>query len=87
MEPGDELRDRDLADSMGELMNIIGGGVKTRMVQNDESLKLGLPLIIDGKIESTGHSEDVIATATVGDVKGQLLIIRTSGAKVAECAV
>lgn len=83
MEPGDELSDEDLADAMGEVMNIVGGGVKTRMVKSDESLKLGLPLIIDGSIEPTEHVEEMIATATIGDIEVHLLIMRTKGAEVA----
>lgn len=86
MEPEDELSEEDLADAMGEVINIVGGGVKTRMVEHDGSLKIGLPLIIDGSIEPTDHVEEVIATAMIGEVEIHLLIMRTKGAETAGSA-
>jgi hypothetical protein len=41
----DEIGDQDVTDGMGELINIIGGTVKTHLNDNYPSLKLGLPLI------------------------------------------
>ena len=76
MEPEDELSDEDMADAMNEVANIVGGGVKRRMVDVDPSLKLGLPVFINGFVQPTHALETAVATVTLGPYDGHLLILR-----------
>jgi CheY-specific phosphatase CheX len=50
-EPDDEIEDADLADALGEIINITAGGVKSRMIDSDSGLKLGLPVVVNGTIQ------------------------------------
>ena len=84
MEPDEEIGDADVADAMGEVMNIVGGGVKTRMAQYDPSLKLGLPLFIDGRILASGQFEEAGVGVSLGPINAQLIVLRhRSAAKAA----
>lgn len=51
MEPDEELSQEDIADTVGEIANIVAGGVKGALSQWDGGLKLGLPIFIKGHIE------------------------------------
>ncbi|WP_432827045.1 chemotaxis protein CheX [Dactylosporangium sp. CA-092794] len=46
IEPG-EITDQDVTDAMGELINVVGGNVKTRGIQ---PARLGLPVVATGKM-------------------------------------
>ena len=45
MEDGEEVSDQDVADGMGEVANIIAGGLKSRLVDDYPGLTLGLPTL------------------------------------------
>lgn len=51
MEEGEELSAEDVADTVGEIANIVAGGVKGALREWDGGLKLGLPVFIRGHIE------------------------------------
>ena len=71
----DSLPDGDVADAIGELVNIVGGQVKTRMAKLDSSLQLGLPFVIEGVIESTKRLKSEYVEADLGGVKVVLVVI------------
>ena len=71
----DSLPDGDVADAVGELVNIVGGLVKTRMAKLDGSLQLGLPFVIEGVIESTKRLKSEYVEADLGGVKVVLVVI------------
>ena len=49
----DVLSPADVADAVGEVVNMIAGQVKRRLNEQIPSLALGLPIFIHGKIEPT----------------------------------
>ena len=51
-EPG-ELTHADVADAIGEIVNITAGGVKRRLASEKSGLQLGLPIFIQGHLEAT----------------------------------
>jgi len=57
----------DLADAVGEIANIIAGGVKSALSEWDDDLRLGLPVFIEGNIE---RSAGVAARTLRFDIDG-----------------
>lgn len=52
MEPeeAEDLEAGDIADAIGELVNVVGGMVKTKLAATMGELQLGLPLVIAGQV-------------------------------------
>ncbi len=71
-----DLPDGDVVDAMGEIVNIVAGGVKRQMSGTMPSIQLGLPLFFTGQIESGDHQEAVVAQVQLGPVPARLLILR-----------
>jgi len=78
MDDGDELDDADVADALGEVANILGGGIKARMVASDSALTLGLPVVIKGSIEPLHTQAQAIAEVLLGDHRVWLVALTTS---------
>ena len=57
---GEELAEIDVADAINEVVNIIAGGVKNRMDERFPSLRLGLPLFVEGRIKGATSQEELI---------------------------
>jgi hypothetical protein len=83
MEPGEEVSDADIADAVGELVNIVAGGVKQRMQGPDRigsggSLRLGLPVFIHGYVQPTQQLEVCLASVRIGEVEAHLMALRST---------
>ena len=76
LHPTQDLTDQETGDAVSELMNIIAGKVKSRVSERDQSLRLGLPMFIQGRIQETGSMERQAAEIAVGPVSCQLLVYR-----------
>ena len=76
LEPDDDLEESDLADAMGEVANIVAGGVKTLMHGEDTALQLGLPIFVDGFVEPSHRAEVLVTPIVMGEIMGQSIIIR-----------
>lgn len=61
-----EISEGDVADAIGEVVNIVAGGVKSRMAPYYASLQLGLPFVIEGVIESTKRLRTEYLEADLG---------------------
>jgi len=77
---GSELGKREMVDAVSELMNIIAGKVKSRFFERDPSLRLGLPLFIQGQIQMTDHMERATTELKIGPVTCELLVFRNARA-------
>jgi hypothetical protein len=80
MGPDEEVSDADVADAVGEVVNIVAGGVKQRMadaVPNGSGLRLGLPVFIHGHVQRTQQLEVSLASVRLGDVDAHLMVLRS----------
>ncbi|MBX7148498.1 chemotaxis protein CheX [bacterium] len=75
MGPDDALSDSEVADAVGEVINIVAGGVKRIMSSSAQSIQLGLPIFMSGKIECGENQEAAVADFKIGTIPIKLLII------------
>lgn len=66
MEPEDDLEEGDLTDALGEIANILAGGVKGRLEPEEGALSIGLPLVVRGEIEAPRRASRAAASARLG---------------------
>ncbi len=71
----DVLPDEDVSDALGEIANILAGGVKKRLSKLQPQLAIGLPIVMDGHLRLTEHQQMVTKNVRLGDIPGRLLII------------
>jgi len=75
MEDGpDDLPESDVVDSLGEIANMIAGGVKKRLAPDRPGLRLGLPLFIDGTVEGKRGAESAATIIRLGDADVHLIV-------------
>jgi len=72
----DSISDSEVVDGMSEILNIAAGKVKSRMVVRDGSLKLGLPIFVQGPVGLGESTEKATADVMVGPVPCRLLVYR-----------
>jgi CheY-specific phosphatase CheX len=75
----DELPEEDVGDALGEIANIIAGGVKKRMTTGQVPLALGLPIVMEGHIRLTERQQVAQLDVSLGHVPTRLLLISNKG--------
>jgi CheY-specific phosphatase CheX len=76
----EELPESDVSDAMGEIANIVGGGVKKRMANQFGGMRLGLPVVLQGHLELTRKQRVAQRSVLFGETAARLIVIRmTSG--------
>ncbi|HLQ66306.1 MAG TPA: chemotaxis protein CheX [Candidatus Limnocylindrales bacterium] len=78
MRQRDPITDAEVVDGMSEILNIAAGKVKSRMVVRDGSLKLGLPMFVQGQVGYGESTERASGDVMIGPVPCQLLVYRRS---------
>jgi hypothetical protein len=78
MESEEDVSDTDMADAVGELVNIVAGGVKQRLQDATGGLRLGLPVFIHGYVQPTQQLEVSLASARIGEVEAHLMALRST---------
>lgn len=68
-----DLPETDLADALGEVVNIVAGSMKTRLKLG--TAKLGLPLFVKGRIESGGGAQVRVAHVRFGDHHAEIFMM------------
>jgi hypothetical protein len=64
----------DLADAFGEIVNMVAGGVKTRMNEQVPGLQLGLPLCVKSLI-SPGHAIQTSRQLMIGSSRAAVIVL------------
>lgn len=72
----DEVDPEDAIDAVGEAVNILAGQVKTRLVEVEPSLKLGLPMFVEGHVLVTPSFAQAVAHVQLGTVPVSLVALR-----------
>ena len=76
MEPDDpELTDAVIADGFGEIVNILGGALKTEMDGRYAGLTLGLPTMIHGHLTANDRQELQVTRVELGEIEAFLVIL------------
>lgn len=71
----EELSHDEVRDSVGELVNMLVGAMKTELAPVDSELGLGLPLFVEGVYEGDSRSEGRYLACQLGDVPCVLTIL------------
>jgi chemotaxis protein CheX len=75
----EDLPDEDVGDALGEIANIIAGGVKKRMAIVQLALALGLPIVMEGHLRISERQQLAQADVKLGEVPVRLLIVCGKG--------
>ena len=67
--------EEDTADAMAEIVNIVGGGVKSRLVELDSTLKLGLPVLVEGRLRSFARQQTISVPIEMGELPVWIVIL------------
>jgi CheY-specific phosphatase CheX len=70
-----DLPEEDVSDALGEIVNIIAGGVKKRMSAVQPPLAIGLPIVMRGQVRLSERQQVLEAEVSLGDVPVRLLVL------------
>lgn len=76
MRTADSPSDKDVVDSVSEVINILAGKVKSRLNGRDGKLHLGLPMFISEPIRVTDGTESAAADVKIGPLDCRLTVYR-----------
>jgi CheY-specific phosphatase CheX len=74
-EPDEEIDPGDLADAIGEIINIVAGMVKTVLNDQDKGLNLTLPTFVDGTLTPITGQTVSYEVIEMGPVQAKVLIV------------
>jgi CheY-specific phosphatase CheX len=72
--PDQVLKDTEVADAIGEVVNMLAGSVKRRMTGLGAELELGLPIFIHGYIQPTERLSVIALPTKFGIVETMVMI-------------
>lgn len=76
MEVDEEVADEDIADAVGEIVNILAGVVQRALDGEGDGVKLGFPVYIRGEIIAPHKSEALCANLNLGPARADIIIVR-----------
>jgi Chemotaxis phosphatase CheX len=77
LEPEENATLDEVVDAIGELANMLAGGVKSRLIGREPSQQIGLPIFIDGTIRSTPNMETAVGMIAMGSNRVNVLVVRS----------
>jgi hypothetical protein len=72
--PAAPLRDAEIADAVGEIVNMLGGAVKRRLSGHRADLELGLPIFLHGYIQPTDRLSVIALPVRFATIETMVLI-------------
>jgi len=79
MEPDEELAVEDIHDAMGEIVNIVAGGVKRKLIEDIPTLKIGLPVFFEGKMSPNKEASSKFIEVKIDSITVELFIMLEKG--------
>lgn len=79
MGPEETVATADITDAIGEIINIVAGGVKRRLNEPTGGIKLGLPMFVEGKVAQGESQEGAVSQIKIGESLAYLLVLRKKG--------
>jgi hypothetical protein len=76
---GAALRDAQVADAIGEIVNMLGGTLKRRIAGQGPELELGLPIFLHGYIQPTDRLSVLALPTQLGTIETIVLIAGQRG--------
>lgn len=76
MEPEEVPSGDDVADAVGEIVNIVAGVVQRRVAGRMPVLELGLPFFIRGQVVASDKQEVAVAAMQLDGVRADLVLVR-----------
>ncbi len=74
-EETEDLADPDMADGVGELVNVLVGVMKTHLQNQDSELALGLPVFLVGEVRSGSSTTSSRVDGQIGGVPCSVLLV------------
>lgn len=74
-EQEERIETGDLADAIGEIVNIVAGMVKTVLNDQDDQLQLTLPTFVEGTLEPLGGQTATYELLRMGPVDTKVIVI------------
>jgi len=71
----EELPAGTIPDAIGEIVNMLAGGVKRRLAASGGDLELGLPVFVNGTVEPSGTQSVLAFAAQLGSLSVMVLIL------------
>lgn len=68
----------DLADALSEAANILAGYVKRNMQDYLNPVQLGLPLFVNGHLETSDRMRAAVTRVRMGDIEAALIVLRAA---------
>jgi Chemotaxis phosphatase CheX len=76
MDADEEIGDEDIADAVGEIVNIVAGVMQRALDGDGEGVTLGYPVYVRGEIIAPHKSETLCATLNFGPARADIIIVR-----------
>lgn len=88
LQGGDDLEvtAADMSDALAEAVNILAGFVKRNIQDNLDPVQLGLPLFVNGHLETSDRVRAMVTHVTIGTIKAAVVVLRAAEWKVAHKA-
>jgi hypothetical protein len=78
MEPDEAVSSDDVHDAVGEIANMVAGGVKTKVVAKGADAQLGLPIFIHGHIAQTSVSQSLVTEIQFEGISVRVTVVKTA---------
>jgi CheY-specific phosphatase CheX len=78
MGPEESASEDDITDAIGEIANMLGGGVKKRLSGREPKLQLGLPIFVEGRIHAAHQAQTAFEKIRLGATTVELLVIKAN---------
>ena len=76
MEPDAGIPQGDVADAVGEIINVVAGGMKRRLIEHDPNLSIGLPIFFQGHLKAPANIDSLLVEVSLGSVPAKFFMIR-----------